>query len=143
MEEVDDSMKLNFCVSILLIFLFFSPPLWPHLFSLPSTARALIQYCRQASTGSRRQTMQKRQGNGVQGKQAVGPHESSRLETTRLRPTWVDTQAVVCLKTQRWRKPTQHQADPHNAIITVKSGSNDSPRALGRRLAFVVVATRP
>lgn len=101
----------SFCVSLLRISLSFPPLLWPHLFSPPSTARALIQYCRRASTGRQWQTMQKRQGNQVQGKQAVDPHESSRLETTRRWLTLVDTKAVVRPKTQRWCEPSQHRAD--------------------------------
>lgn len=57
--------------------------------------------------------MQERQGNEVQGKQAVGPHESSRLETTH--PRLIPVKAVV------WPGVNGRSTEP-SVAITVKSG---------------------
>lgn len=98
-SHVQPKTKVFFCLEAFIIsltfLLIFCLSHCPIFIFAAFVASALIQYCRQPSTGSQCQTMQKRQGNGVQGKQAVSPHESSWLETIGPRPTWVDTQHLV------------------------------------------------
>lgn len=63
--------------------------------------------------------MRKRQGSEVQGKQAVGPHESSRPETTRLRLIPADGKAAV-----------RPEGGDYSEV-----GLNDSPHAIVGRPA--------